>query len=166
MALTDLSAFEGELGVGDIRKSMDADKRPCVLVIDDDAHMRASLELILESRHRVLTASNADDGVALLTDDVATVILDIKMAGKDGFEAYTLLRQKDEDVPIIFHSAYQDVKDPYEIMNRYRPFGYITKGSVAELLHSIEAAIAFRSRLLRQKKLASSIAQIQMQLGT
>src|SRR5690349_7802854 len=102
MAFKDLSIFESDLAR--LPERTEPAHRALVLIIDDDRSVRASLELALGTRYRVKTSMDADDGVAGMNEDVSVVILDIKMAGKDGFEAYSLLRKKDEDVPIIFHS--------------------------------------------------------------
>ena len=139
--------------------------RPLVLVVDDDANVRASLELVLSSRYRVRTCANAAEGVAAVEDEVATVILDVKMTGADGFVAYKAMREKDIDLPIIFYSAYQDIKDPYEIINEYRPFGYITKGAdYGALLRSVGAAVEQRARAIRHRGLISELGNIQAQM--
>ena len=47
----------------------------------------------------------------------------VRMNDADGFVAYKAMRAKDADLPIIFYSAYQDIKDPYEIINWTTPEG-------------------------------------------
>jgi DNA-binding NtrC family response regulator len=142
-----------------------SDGRPLVVVVDDDTHVRSSLELLFQRRYRVKTCVDAEEGVAAIRDDVSVVVLDVKMTGMDGFAAYERMRAKDLDLPIIFYSAYQDIKDPYEILNEYRPFGYITKGEGHEtLLRSVEAAIAQRLRATRYRSLISDLSDIQAQM--
>jgi CheY-like chemotaxis protein len=68
---------------------------PLVLVVDDDSHMRASLELILSRLYCVQVASNGQDGIALVRDELSTVILDVKMSGIDGFKTYEQMRRLD-----------------------------------------------------------------------
>ena len=138
---------------------------PFVLVVDDDPHMRASLELILSQSYRVQVAANGHDGVALVRDELSAVILDVKMSGIDGFTTYAQMRKLDEDLPIIFHSAYQDIKDPYEIINEFRPFGYIIKGADHSLLlRTVADAVAQRAKMLSYRALQSKLSNIRTQM--
>ena len=126
--------------------------RPNILVIDDDESMRETLKLALKGLFDVITCASGDEGIKALTTDVSAVILDIKMNGKDGFETYGEIRKKDFHIPIIFHSAYQDVRDPYEILNDFRPFGYVFKGGeVGQLTNTLRNAVDF-SRVRRENE--------------
>jgi DNA-binding NarL/FixJ family response regulator len=54
------------------------------------------------------------------------------------------IKKKKFYIPIIFYSAYQDFKDPYEIINDYRPFGYVVKdGEIKKLLDMLESAVSY-----------------------
>jgi DNA-binding NtrC family response regulator len=124
-----------------------ADNRPRVLVVDDDRGIREALRFELEPRYEVDLTSSAAEGIAAVAAHPMVILLDIKMKGEDGFHAYREIRKVDAAVPIIFHSAYQDVKDPYEIMNQYKPFAYLTKGGdLRELHRQIELAIDYYRR--------------------
>jgi DNA-binding NtrC family response regulator len=155
MVFDEFRNFKARLG------ATPATVRPLVLIIDDDPTIRASLELALSRQYSVQCCSSADEGVAALNPTVSVILLDVKMADKDGFAAYDELRAKDAGVPIIFHSAYQDLKNPYEIMNRYRPFGYITKGSESALLKSMLAdAVRHREESQRARQLADELSSV------
>ena len=66
------------------------------------------------------------------------------MEGKNGFETFNEIKKKKFYIPIIFYSAYQDFKDPYEIINDYRPFGYVVKdGEIKKLLDMLESAVSY-----------------------
>jgi len=138
---------------------------PFVLVVDDDPLIRTSLDLILSRSYRVQVAANGPDGVALVRDELSAVILDVKMSGIDGFTTYEQMRKLDAELPIIFHSAYQDIKDPYEIINEFRPFGYITKGEDhSMLLRTLAAAVEQRARTLSYRALQSKLSNVQTQM--
>lgn len=138
---------------------------PLVLVVDDDAHVRDSLSLILAKSYRVQTATNGHDGVELVRDELSAVILDVKMSGIDGFATYEQMRKRDAELPIIFHSAYQDIKDPYEIINEFRPFGYIIKGEDhSRLLRMVADAVAQRARTMSYRALQSKLSSVQAQM--
>lgn len=138
---------------------------PLVLVVDDDPNIRRSLELLLQPWYRVRACADAAGALAAIDESVAVVVLDVKMTGLDGFAAYKQMRTKDRDLPIIFYSAYQDLKDPYEIMNEYRPFGYITKGADHTiLLRSVAAAAEQRLRATRHRSLIADLASMESQM--
>lgn len=138
---------------------------PLVLVVDDDAHMRASLDLILSRSYRIQLASSGQEGVGLVRDEVSVVILDVKMSGIDGFATYQQMRKIDPDLPIIFHSAYQDIKNPYEIINEFHPFGYVVKGEDHSLLlRTVADAVAQRARMLSYRALQSTLSNVQNQM--
>jgi len=127
-------------------------QRERVLVIDDDPSIRDSLALELRRTYEVTLAESASQGIAAVSSRPAVILLDIKMRGEDGFFAYREIRKIDAVVPIIFHSAYQDLKDPYQVLNEYRPFGYITKGSdLAQLYRQLDQAIEYYHRHVTQK---------------
>jgi len=80
--------------------------------------------------------------------NASCVILDVRMPRHDGFWVCKHIRKKAPDVPIIFHSAYQDVRDPFDVMNEFHPFGYVMKGeSLADLLSLVGNAVKHSLRL-------------------
>jgi DNA-binding NtrC family response regulator len=136
--------------------------KPRVLVVDDDKGVREALRFELETRYEVDLVSSAAEGIAAVAARPMVVLLDIKMKGEDGFHAYREIRKIDQVVPIIFHSAYQDVKDPYEIMNQYKPFAYLTKGGdLRELHRQIEMAVEhYRKHVLMKAELNDKLKKM------
>jgi DNA-binding NtrC family response regulator len=122
--------------------------RPVVVVIDDDASIRNSLELVLKEKYDVRTCVDGVDGVRAVDKNTCCVILDVRMPNHDGFWVCKHLRKREPDVPIIFHSAYQDLKDPYEVINEFHPFGYVVKGdTLATLLQLVAQAVKHSERV-------------------
>lgn len=84
-----------------------------VLVVDDDAAIRRSLELGL--RLNGFSVVLADSGRAALeavgagSPDV--VVLDISMPGLSGIDVCRTLREDDNDVPVLMLSALDEVSD-------------------------------------------------------
>ncbi|MCG8419275.1 MAG: response regulator [Proteobacteria bacterium] len=103
-------------------------RRPNVLVIDDDQAVRSAFEFAFEDQYGVVTCGSGPEGIALMDSSIHAVILDIKLHGEDGFWVYEIIKKRFPNLPIIFFSAFQNLKDPYEIINQYRPFGYVRKG--------------------------------------
>jgi DNA-binding NtrC family response regulator len=127
---------------------------PLVLVVDDDPGIRASLNDILSEHYRLILSASASEGVAAFRDDVCAVVLDVKMSGHDGFWACDQIRKSQPDVPVIFYSAYQDAKDPFDIINAHRPFAYIHKdGTPQKLLSALETATRLYQSTLRSRRI-------------
>ena len=74
-----------------------------ILIIDDDAGVRASLQYGLKlGDHDVALAQNGDEGIQRLRESpVDLVITDLFMPGKDGMETIMELRREFPSVPII-----------------------------------------------------------------
>jgi DNA-binding NtrC family response regulator len=141
--------------LGAAQKGKPREKRPCILVVDDDDGVLTAMQIALRDRYDVRLCAIGADVLQHMDDGVDAVVLDIKMSGKDGFWVFGEIRSRYEDVPIIFNSAYQDVKEPHEIVNTYHPFGYIVKGErVDRLLRAIDNAVQYH-RSLRAAREAS-----------
>ena len=108
-----------------------------VLVIDDDASIRGSLTRAFSYKFDMLSADSGYTGLSLLDASVHCVILDIKMKELDGFETYRLLKEKSPDVPVIFFTAFQSEFDLIDIINTYKPDGYVEKGKDISLLENL-----------------------------
>lgn len=148
------------------RPQSDVPPKPLILIIDDDGQLRQALGMALAPRYRIQLCSTPRQGVAAVRDEVSVVILDVRMPEQDGFATYEEIVARDADLPIIFYSAYQDLKDPYEILNRYRPFGYITKGdNHNELLKSVAAAVDQRVRNTRYRTLLKELGDVRSQMS-
>jgi len=81
-----------------------------ILIVDDEPKNLTVLEAILDGRgYRLVRAESAEQALlALLADEFALVILDIRMPGTTGFELARMIRarKKTANVPIIFLTAY------------------------------------------------------------
>src|SRR6185295_15573163 len=147
---TDLDIFRVPTSSGQSGSSIVA-YRPTILIIDDDEVILETLQLALKGSFDVIACASGNEGIEALTPDVAAVILDIKMQGKDGFETYVEIKRK-YDVPIIFYSAYQNIRGPYEVLNTFRPFGYVFKGSdLGQLQDTIQSAVEY-SRIRKENE--------------
>ncbi len=80
-----------------------------ILLVDDRAENITALEAILGSLNQVLVPARSGDAAlkALLSDEFAVILLDVRMPGMDGFEtaAHIKQRPKTRDVPIVFLTA-------------------------------------------------------------
>jgi DNA-binding response OmpR family regulator len=75
----------------------------CILIIDDEADLRATMRAALEKDgHEVFAAQNGEDGLAQFGRiPVDLVITDIMMPEKDGIETIIAMRRNHPDIRII-----------------------------------------------------------------
>lgn len=122
--------------------------KPLILIVDDDANVREALKITLGKKYDLIVCASGNEAIEKVNLPFFAVILDIKMEGKNGFETFIEIKKKKLYIPIIFHSAYQDLKNPYEIMNEFRPFGYVVKGADSKkLLDTLEAAVDYYNQI-------------------
>ena len=81
------------------------------LIIDDEPAIRETLQATLRSDGiEAETAGDGAAGLAALNDDIAVVLLDIKMPGRDGMEILTELHANRPDLPVIMISGHGTVE--------------------------------------------------------
>jgi DNA-binding NtrC family response regulator len=142
----------------DIPSRREVEARPLVVVVDDDEMVRRSLRTVLSARYELRLCASAADGLAAINDDVSAVILDVKMQGQDGFWACMQIRKRYPDLPVIFYSAYQDIKNPYDIINELHPYGYVIKdGNTRKLLDLVEGATRLSATRRENKRAVESV---------
>jgi signal transduction histidine kinase len=92
-----------------------------ILLVDDQPNNLRALAAILEhlGQNLVLANSGAEALRCLLRDDVALILLDVKMPGMDGLETAALIRgrERTRHVPIIFLTAYE--RDEVQMFQGY-----------------------------------------------
>lgn len=80
-----------------------------ILVVDDDKSTRMLLKAVLEAEnYTVCTAENGEDALAVMDrTHVDLVVLDVMMPKMDGYEFTKVLREGDNNLPILMVSAKQ-----------------------------------------------------------
>ena len=113
-----------------------------ILIVDDETKNLTVLEAILDNPgYRLVRAESADQALlALVVQEFALLILDIRMPGMSGFELAEIIkeRKKTAGVPIIFLTAFYN-EDQHELV------GYGT-GAV-DFLHKPVNAAVLRSKV-------------------
>ncbi|HEY9421774.1 MAG TPA: response regulator [Thermoanaerobaculia bacterium] len=117
-----------------------------VLLVDDEPRNLDVLESILgPSGYRLVRALTSDEALmALLTDEFAAIVLDIRMPGISGIELAQMIKQRKRtrDIPILFLTAHlseeRDVLRGYDV----GAVDYLTKPVNPDILRSKIAVFA------------------------
>ena len=87
-------------------------ERARLLVVDDDASIRETLELHFGGLgHDVATASSAEDALGRLAAfDPMLVVTDVRMGGMDGLALLETLRARRPDIDVVVITAFEDMR--------------------------------------------------------
>ena len=111
-----------------------------LLVVDDEPANLAALEVVLAPLgHRVEMAQSGREALrALLRDDFAAVLLDVRMPDMDGFETAELIRSRPstQSTPIIFITALPHAEQDMQRAYRVGAADVIFKPFVPEFLRT------------------------------
>lgn len=134
-----------------------------VLLVDDRPENIIALQDILEEENRTfITATSGNEALklALKTDDIGLILLDVQMPGMDGFEVARLLKSnnKTKDISIIFVTAIS--KDEQYVLQGFN------EGAVDYLQKPLDINITkakvkvFEKLYLYQQQLKKSVNEI------
>lgn len=87
-----------------------------ILVVDDDKNTRRLLKAVLESEmYTAHTAENGEDALAVMDrEHIDLAVLDVMMPKMDGYEFTKLLRENQNNLPILMISARQLPRDKHK----------------------------------------------------
>ena len=84
--------------------------RPCVLVVDDEPEITRSVAELLGRDYRVLTASSAEEGLALLeANAVAVILADQRMPGSTGAQMLARATAIAPETTRLLFTGYSDI---------------------------------------------------------
>ncbi|MBE6536103.1 MAG: response regulator transcription factor [Ruminococcaceae bacterium] len=125
-----------------------------ILVVDDDKNTRLLLKAVLENaNYTVTTATNGEDALGVLDKEhIDLVVLDIMMPGMDGYEFTRVLREAQNNLPILMVSAKQLPADKHKGF-MVGTDDYITKPvDDEEMLYRIKALLR-RAKIANERKI-------------
>src|SRR5450432_19257 len=101
-----------------IPRRMSEAAQGCVLIVDDEAEIRESLQTLLELEgYEVETAANGEDGLSKLGErPFDLVLLDLALPGRNGIDLLPEIRTLDAQLPVIIITAYGTVEDAVRAM--------------------------------------------------
>jgi two-component system KDP operon response regulator KdpE len=113
-----------------------------VLVIDDEPPIRKLLRMGLSTQgYEILEASNGKNGLELLSQNPALIILDLGLPDIQGHELLRIIRGRNESVPIVVLSSRGDEAGKVQALDSGAD-DYLTKPfGMEELLARMRAAL-------------------------
>ena len=115
-----------------------------VLIVDDDHQLRMSFERLLAAEgYDVRTASSGEAGIAAVREALPdVVVMDVRMPGISGLEAYAAMREIEPRLPVIIMTAFGTTDIAIEA-TKMGAYDYILKPfDIPEILKLIDKAVA------------------------
>ncbi|MHC9062823.1 sigma-54-dependent transcriptional regulator [Nitrospira sp. CMX1] len=138
-------------------ESVIAKKR--LLLIDDEARVRASLKMVLEPLYDIAQAGDGPEGLDIFRkEDPDLVLLDIVLPGTDGLAVLQMLRTERKSTPVIMLTGTKSVKTAVDAM-KLGAADYLSKPfDVDELRIIID-------RVLNSSELEQEVTQLRAQVA-
>src|ERR1700676_1722643 len=117
-----------------------------VLIIDDEAEIRESLQTLLEMEgFEVETAVTGEDGLSQMADrPFDLVLLDLTLPGRNGMEILSEIRSHDSRLPIIMITAFGTVENAVRAMQSGAANFVQKPWDNEKLLADVRAAVGWR----------------------
>ena len=128
-----------------------------VLVVDDKSLMRDSVSTMLaRAGWKVQAAGGGDEALALIGERKPDAVLtDLQMPGMTGVELLRAIRRFDEQLPVIFMTAFGTVQTAVEAM-KLGAYDYLTKPFNGDQLVATVRRALEHGRLLRENAILQS----------
>jgi nitrogen regulation protein NR(I) len=133
---------------------------PSILIVEDDLQLRQSFDKLLqEEGYEVITASSGEAGVEAIKQKMLDlVIMDVRLPGMTGIEAFQSMRKIDSKLPVIIMTAFGTTDTAIEA-TKLGAFDYVLKPfDIPDILSLIEQAIE-SGRLMRSRVEMNSVAE-------
>ncbi len=98
-----------------------------ILAVDDDPALQFVYKELFDKEYNLIIAKNGIEGLNKMAENkIDLLIADIKMPEMHGIEFIQHIRKINKDIPIIVCSAFQYMKDDYELISA-KLDAYVTK---------------------------------------
>ena len=104
-----------------------SDKKPNLLVVDDEKNTRDALRRVLEDSFEVFTTADVKGVSNLLQSESLDVVLsDLRLGNESGIQVVDLCRKAQPPIPCVVMTAYGSVETAVEAMQK-GAYDYVTK---------------------------------------
>jgi response regulator RpfG family c-di-GMP phosphodiesterase len=126
------------------------DRKPTVLIVDDESAPRSALTQILKQDFHILTAENAHAALAVLNDHgVDLVTLDLKLPDRSGSDLLHEIKRAHAEIEVIMVTAYGSLQSAMDCI-RHGAAGFLLKPFNASELLAISLQTAQKKHRLDQ----------------
>lgn len=126
--------------------SMNTTNNQMILYVDDEDQALKYFDKIFSKHFSILTAPSTDEALAVLNvnaSNIAVIITDQRMPKRSGVELLAQVREQYPHIVRILTTAYAELDNAINAVNRGHIFRYITKPwNLAELKATLNQAIA------------------------
>ncbi|MFZ2603180.1 MAG: sigma-54 dependent transcriptional regulator [Candidatus Omnitrophota bacterium] len=115
-----------------------------ILIVDDEKNVLSSFKKVFSQEgYNIVSAGNAEEGLSCAQKDAFDLlIMDIRMPGISGLEAFSRFKEIDSKMPIIIMTAFGTTETAIETMQK-GAFDYVLKPfDVPKMKELIEKALA------------------------
>jgi signal transduction histidine kinase len=159
--------------VNDVNRTADhvaslAIERPprTLLIVDDEEAVLASLVELFQDRCRIVTAHNADEALAQLTQvDIGVALVDQRMPKTPGCELLAQIAAHQPDITRILMTAHADLDVVRRAINQGKIYYYVTKPwQLDELETVVEKAFEHHELLCERRRLIAELRRANSEL--
>lgn len=124
-----------------------------VLIVDDEENILEFLNEALKDEYIIIKAKNGKEALKKVSEFYPDVVLmDYKMPGMDGMEAFLKIKEIDKDLPVILMTAYGTSQVAIQAMKE-GAYDYVTKPlDLDEIRVTLKKAIELKKLSERIKK--------------
>ena len=144
---------------------MAMDKRPIVLVVDDEESVRRSFEMIFQDDYEVVTATLGEEALEKVRDLMPNLMfLDIRMPGMNGLEVLARAREIDPNLEVVMVTAVSEVSTAIEAM-KLGAFNYVVKPFDVDEMQRLASRALDKHRInLENRRFLESLTQKNVRL--
>ncbi len=103
------------------------EKRPTVLIVDDDESIRDTLEAILQKNYGVIKAEDGETALRIAeAEEVNVILLDIMLPGMGGLEVLEKIKERFEDIDVVMITVVKEIDSVVKAM-KLGAYDYIGK---------------------------------------
>ncbi len=142
-------------------------RKPILLVVDDEEGPRASLKVVFHRDFEVHLASNGREAIRIAREHpIDIAILDILMQGMSGIEVLRELKEIDEGIEIIMLTAYETLETARQAL-RLGAREYLNKPfDITTLRSAASKALEKRRASMQFREIQTQFSSLQQELQT
>lgn len=122
-----------------------------LLIVDDSKLIRATTRVMFEEEFEVLEASNGNEALTMIDENIDIILLDLYMPTMGGIEVIQNIKavKKLEHIPIIIITSSENVEDQLKAFEM-GVNDYITKPIIPEIaIHRVKNIVESNKRMLK-----------------